>query len=182
MFGSIFKRKILAGNCKLVYKLYTVWGHISSTQNWWLWWTPLARTLHWGERGLLDSWAGGGSRSSYCSYISLHEEALLAVYCSNSRKFRARVKEAQVQCKCNFSLQQNLNTGCSACVSEEYFSFDFSLKFKVNTGRTYSFVLCQEQEIKNICRVGSLVSYISFHFKLRRSAIALDYYITNKNI
>ena len=56
------------------------------------------------------------------------------------------------------------------------------MTFKANAGRTYSFVLCQEQEIKNICRVGSLVSYISFHFKLRRSAIALDYYITNKNI
>ena len=55
----------------------------------------------------------------------INEEALLAVYCSDSRKFRARVKEAEVQCTRNFSLQQNLNTGCGACISEEYFSFDF---------------------------------------------------------
>ena len=55
--------------------------------------------------------------------MTINEEALLAVYCSDSRKFCARVKEAEITR--NFSLQQNLNTGCSACVSEEYFSFDF---------------------------------------------------------
>ena len=42
--------------------------------------------------------------------MTINEEALLAVYCSDSRKFCARVKEAEVQCTRNFSLQQNLNT------------------------------------------------------------------------
>ena len=43
----------------------TVWGQISSAK------TGdtldlLVRTLSWGEKTLLDNWAGGGNWSSYC--------------------------------------------------------------------------------------------------------------------